>query len=635
MSTITAGVPRYSPVGLISAAVLTLGAGAIHLAVMPEHLEEYLPFGLFFLVVAAAQIVAAPLLLVRPSRRLAVGVAVGSLALVALWLISRTAGLPVGHEPWRPEEVGVPDVACVLLEGLGAVVALALAIRGRRPRRRRPVRTPVAAAPVVLLATMVTVVGVGTGASGMPMAFSAAPPGDVAGGISVTDLVAGPGPQPVKEFTLTARDAVIDGRPAETYDGAVPGPELRVTQGDRVRVTLVNRLAVATTVHWHGVRVPDAADGVAGMTQDAVAPGASYTYEFVASDAGTFWYHSHQDTGNQLPAGLFGALVVEPPDGHTAEEVDRTVLLHNSAGDRGRVAVNGTAGDLHVDARPGQTVRLRIIDAVSAGMDGAAEAPVLLGAPYRVVALDGNDLVGPTPLGPQRLQLGMGQRADLVFTMPASGAVRLIDSRIPGTPSPLQGFFGAPAEAGETVTVGDGALPPAVDPLTLPIFDPLTYGAPTSDPGAADPTTGPADITAPVVLAEGPGFHDGAIQLVHSINGAASPEVPPIEVREGQLVRLHVVNTTGEFHPMHLHGHVMTVLDVDGRAPTGSPVHADTVLLGPHQTADVAFRADNPGIWMLHCHVLVHASMGMSMSINYRGVTTPFEMGSHSGNVPE
>jgi FtsP/CotA-like multicopper oxidase with cupredoxin domain len=630
MSTITASTPRYSPVGLLSAAVLTLGAGAIHLAVMPEHLEEYLPFGLFFLVVAVAQIGAAPVLLIRPSSRLAVGVAVASLALVGLWLLSRTTGLPVGPEPWSPEEVGLPDVMCVLLESAGALVAVALAIRGRRPRRRRPVCTPLALVPVVLLATVATVVGVGTGASGMPMAFSAAPPADVPGGISVTDLVAAPGPQPVEEFTLTAQDSVIDGQPAETYDGTVPGPELRVTLGDRVRVTLVNQLSVATTVHWHGVRVPNAADGVAGMTQDAVAPGDSYTYEFVATDPGTFWYHSHQDTGNQLPAGLFGALVVEPPGGRTAEEVDRTVLLHNSTGDRGLVAVDGTAGDLHIDARPGQTVRLRIIDAVSSGMDGATEAPVLLGAPYRVVALDGNDLVGPTPLGPQRLQLGMGQRADLVFTMPASGAVRLIDSRIPGATSLLQGFFGSPAAARETVTIGDGALPPAVDPLTLPIFDPLTYGTP-----APDPTTGPADVTAPVVLAEGPGFHDGEIQLVHSINGAASPEVQPIEVREGQLVRLHAVNTTGEFHPMHLHGHVMTVLDVDGRAPTGSPVHVDSVLLGPHETVDVAFLADNPGIWMLHCHVLVHASMGMSMSINYSGVSTPFEMGSHSGNVPE
>lgn len=138
-----------------------------------------------------------------------------------------------------------------------------------------------------------------------------------------------------------------------------------------------------------------------------------------------------------------------------------------------------------------------------------------------------------------------------------------------------------------------------------------------------------------MVLGEGPGFHDGGVALVHTINGAASPDVPPIVVHTGQLVRLHMVNDYGEFHPMHLHGHVFSVLDVDGSRPQGSPVHLDTVLVGPHQTVDVAFLADNPGLWMLHCHVLVHASMGMSMMINYAGVTTPFEMGGRSGNVPE
>jgi FtsP/CotA-like multicopper oxidase with cupredoxin domain len=194
----------------------------------------------------------------------------------------------------------------------------------------------------------------------------------------------------------------------------------------------------------------------------------------------------------------------------------------------------------------------------------------------------------------------------------------------------LEGFFGSPPATGETVTVGDGNTPMAVDPSTFPVFDPLTYGT-----RAPDPQTGPANVTAPVVLAEGPGFHDGGIALVHTINGAASPEVPPIVVHDGDLVRLHMVNDTGEFHPMHLHGHTMSILGVDGHAPQGSPIRQDTVLLGPHQTVDVAFRADNPGLWMLHCHVLVHASMGMSMTINYAGMTTPFEMGSRSGNVPE
>jgi len=621
---------RYSPVGLAGAALLTAGAAFIHLAVVPEHLDEYPLFGVFFLVVGLVQLAAALAVALTPNRPRLLAVAAGTLALVAVWVGSRTVGLPVGPEPWEPEPVGVPDVLCEALQLMSLAVLGGLIARGPRVRVGHPARTALAAAPIALLVAAATFAGAGAGLSGMPEAFSAAPASADPAGTPVTALVAPPSAAPVKAFTLTARTEVIGGQLAYTYNGTVPGPELRVAQGDRVRVTLVNELPVATTLHWHGVRVPNAEDGVAGLTQDAVAPGQSFVYDFVAADAGTFWYHSHQDTGNQIPAGLFGALVVEPSGGRVAEDVEHTVLLHNGPADTHAVGVNGTTGDLALPARPGQRVRLRIIDAVSPEMDGAAEAPVLVGAPYQVVALDGHDITGPELLGPQRLALGMGQRVDLVFTMPASGAVRLVDSRIPGTPSALQGFFGSPRRADETVTLGSGAPPAAVDLVHLPVFDPLRYGV-----AGPDPDTGPAAMTAPVVLGERPGFHDGAIQLVHSINTFASPDVPPITVHFGQLVRLHLVNNTGEFHPMHLHGHVMSVLDVDGRTPLGSPPRLDTVLLWPRQSIDVAFLADNPGIWMLHCHVLVHASMGMSMTVNYVGITTPFTMGSRSGNVAE
>lgn len=626
---------RHAPVGLAAAALLTAGAGVIHLAVVPEHVDEYTLFGVFFLIVGLAQLgVALGVALAASQRRLA-ALAVLTAALVGLWAVSRTLGLPVGPEPWQPEPIGVSDTICEVLQITSLAVLGGLIRRGRRVRMPRPARTTLGVAAVALLVAMATFAGAGAGLSGMTGAFSSTPSSADPGGTPVTALVTPPstvlGPAPVKTFTLTARSAVLGGQLAYTYNGTVPGPELRVTQGDRVRVTLLNELPVATTLHWHGVRVPNAEDGVAGLTQDAVPPGQSFSYEFVANDAGTFWYHSHQDTGNQIPAGLFGPLVVEPLGGRVGEDVEHTVLLHNGPPGAHAVAVNGTTGVLALPARPGQTVRLRVIDAVAPNMDGTAEAPVLLGVPYRVAALDGHNLTGPGLLGPQRLALGMGQRVELVFTMPASGAVRLIDSRIPGAPSVLQGFFAQPERADETVTLGDGTPPANVDVASLPVFDPLRYGAPSPDPNTRTPTA----VTAPVVLGERPGFHDGAIQLMHTVNGAASPEVPPITVRQGQLVRLHLVNDTGEFHPMHLHGHIMSVLEVDGHPPLGSPVRLDTVLVWPRQTVDVAFLADNPGIWMLHCHVLVHASMGMSMTVNYAGITTPFTMGSRSGNVPE
>jgi FtsP/CotA-like multicopper oxidase with cupredoxin domain len=100
-------------------------------------------------------------------------------------------------------------------------------------------------------------------------------------------------------------------------------------------------------------------------------------------------------------------------------------------------------------------------------------------------------------------------------------------------------------------------------------------------------------------------------------------------------VRLHIVNDTAEYHPMHLHGHVLSILSIDNRPVAGSPLHLDSVLVGPHQTIDAAFAANNPGVWMFHCHVLLHAGMGMTTSVNYVGYSTPFEMGTQSGNMPE
>jgi FtsP/CotA-like multicopper oxidase with cupredoxin domain len=621
---------RPGPALLFGAALLTAGPAAIHLAVAPMHFQEWVPFGLFFVAAGALQLAAAAAMLLRPSRRLFLAAGAGTLGVIALYLVSRTTGVPVGPLPWRPEMVGVPDVACTAMEVVSLPLFAIAAFRRPRARRRHPVRVALAAAPATLLTIALTYVGTGTAAAGMPVAYNVSPmvPGQPS--TSVDLLTAAPGDEPVRSFTLTAEVAHMDGVDAWTYDGTVPGPELRVVQGDRLRVTLVNHLPASTTIHWHGVPgLPNADDGVAGITQQAVPPGHSMTYEFVVSAPGTYWYHSHQDTGNQLSRGLYGALVVEPRTGPT-EDRDYTVVLHN--GVAGGVAANGAA-DLRLDARPGETVRLRVVNAVAPGMDGTPEAPVLVGAPYRVVALDGRDLNQPQLLGPQRISIGMGQRADLVFTMPASGAVRLVDtesqSHSSGVQSAIAGLAGAARLP--VVTVGDATPPPVTHLDALPAFDPLDYGAPAADPVAA------AHVGAsyPIVLTEQPGFHGGTVQLVHEINGAASPNIPPIVVHEGQVVRLHIVNDTAEYHPMHLHGHTMSVLSRNGRPVTGSPVRLDTVLVGPHETWDVVFLADNPGLWMFHCHVLLHASFGLTMSIDYAGITTPYSMGTHSGNMPE
>ena len=619
----TAARPTYASVTLYTAVFFTLGAAAIHFVVAPPHLREYLPSGAFFLAVAGLQTICAIEMLARPTRRLALWLTAGSMALVALWFASRTVGLPLGATPGTPEDIGLTDVLCVIMETLAAVLFMAVAVRRPRRRMRRVWLRAIAAAPSAMLSMALSGVAVAAATSGMPASVSAAPHLSSDQTVSVAQLTEQPGPEPVDRFTLTAQVDQVDGQTARTFNGSIPGPELRVRQGDRVQVTLVNRLPESTTLHWHGLRLPNAMDGVAGMTQDAVPPGQSFTYEFVAREAGTYWYHSHQQTGQQLPRGLFGALIVE--QGPPTQDRDYTVLLH---GTPGHVRI----GNTRLEALPGESVRLRIIDAVAPGMDGGPETPVLLGAPFRVAALDGRDLNEPTLLGATRVPLGMGQRADLVFTMPPAGQVELRLAELQGQTSFVQHVFerlSPPDAPSDVVTIGEGAAPEPTDLLATPMFDLLSYGAPDSQAAM------PFDRTTSMVLDAQPGFRDGRPELVHTIDGFASPWAPPLQVTEGQRVLLHVVNNTDEYHPMHIHGHVFTVVSRNGESATGSAVRLDTLLVGPHESWDVAFVADNPGIWMIHCHVLLHAEMGMSMALNYTGVSTPFEMGTRTGNLPE
>jgi FtsP/CotA-like multicopper oxidase with cupredoxin domain len=607
--------------------MLTLAAGAIHLSVVQGHLDEFVPFGLLFIVAGLGQMALAVFTVERPTARLFAAGIISTLGLLAVWALSRTLGLPVGPEAWRPEALGFPDCVAASFELVSVVLFGLFVIRGPRQLQAGWSRAIyLTTVPSLLLVSALAFVGVETAINTEPMSMnmSLAQPGP--GTVSVQSLIEPPGPEPVHSFTLTAQVDSIDGHSAWTYNGTVPGPELRVIQGERVRVTLNNELPDATSIHWHGLRLPNAEDGVAGLTQDAVPPGSSFTYEFVAREPGTYWYHSHQDTSKQIPRGLYGALVVEPIGGSNYDR-DYAVSLgdvydHNDAD---LIAANGDTGELHLDAGPGELVRLRVINAAQSDMPGFPEYAVLEGAPYTVIALDGHDLNGPQRLDAEILPIGSGQRMDLVFRMPPSGQVRLIDAGLTpvGRPS---------SNRGESVGLGDGAAPALDDVGQLPTFDFTTYGTPTSDP-ILERTT--FDVDQELRISSTHGFRDGSVEAIHMLNGQASPGAAPIVVREGQVVRLRFVNETDEFHPMHLHGHVFTIVSKNGTPLAGSPIHQDSVLVGPRETWEVAFVADNPGLWMLHCHVLIHAAFGLDMMVTYEGVWTPYEAGTRSGNRAE
>lgn len=185
--------------------------------------------------------------------------------------------------------------------------------------------------------------------------------------------------------------------------------------GDLVEVRFRNEsVSDGATLHWHGVDVPNGEDGVAGVTQDAVMPGEEFVYRFVLEDAGTYWYHSHQVSHEQVRKGLFGTLVVQPRGG-VEQDVEAVAVTHTF----GVRTLNGREGDVPVVAEPGDTVRLRVVNTDNALVELWADAP------YRVLAIDGFDLVGPTEVEDQALTLTAGARADLEVTVPDADAVRV------------------------------------------------------------------------------------------------------------------------------------------------------------------------------------------------------------------
>jgi FtsP/CotA-like multicopper oxidase with cupredoxin domain len=454
--------------------------------------------------------------------------------------------------------------------------------------------------------------------------------------MSVTDLRNEDSGEPDRRFTLTAQKTRVELSSdktvqAWTLDGKAPGPELRARQGDLVEVTLINKdIEAGVTIHWHGIDVPNAEDGVAGLTQDAVKPGERHSYRFRAEQAGTFWYHSHQVSSLQVRKGLFGAFVVEPREHEPEDVLDITLPAHTwfeSAGDEvvgtGSLAYSmvTSLGDDDTLRRkavsPGTPVRLRLINTSGYNMTFT-----LTGTPFRVTAIDGADIHAPSSLEDARLELAAGGRYDVQFSMP-DRAVRLAIPEDVNVSEPN-------LEVGLLLSRdGTGEVPSVVDG---PSFKPSEYASPKSTPFG---TRSDFDREFVQVFDTRLGFYDGKFRPLWATNGEVFPNTPMLMVREGDLVKVTFVNRSLMEHPMHLHGHHVLVLSRNGQPVTGSPWWADTLNVEPGEMYEVAFRADNPGIRMDHCHVLDHAAEGMMMHLVYEGVVTPFEAGDATGNRPE
>jgi FtsP/CotA-like multicopper oxidase with cupredoxin domain len=406
------------------------------------------------------------------------------------------------------------------------------------------------------------------------------------------------------------------------YNGMVPGPEIRVRQGERLRVAVENRLDEETTVHWHGLRVPNAMDGVPYLTQKPIAPGEPFIYEFDAPDAGTYWYHPHQRSFEQVGRGLAGPLIVEERD---PVRVDRDIvwmlddwrLMQDAqispdfgnmmdASHNGRVGntvtINGRIPETFA-VRSGERIRLRLINAANArifGLEFAGHRPV-------VVAYDGQPVEPHEPDG-GRVVLGPAMRADVILDLPGRPGerftvtdtfyrglgYRLVDFVYEGTPLRNRLLDAPLALAANTM--------PEPDLRTAERHE-VTFGG-----GMMGGMMGGGMMGGGMMDPRGM-MHNG-IWTINGVSATGHVHDPFLNLKLGGSYVLAMHNNTAWHHPIHLHGHSFRVIGRDGK-PTRYREWQDTVLMSPRERVEIAFVADNPGDWMFHCHILEHQAAGM------------------------
>ncbi len=365
---------------------------------------------------------------------------------------------------------------------------------------------------------------------------------------------------------------LLEAKPTEAgrlaYGGRVPGPLIRIRHGGTVAATLRNGLARPTTITWHGVRIVDAMDGVAGLTQAAVPPGGSFDYRFTPPDAGTFWYHPHAapEAAEQTARGLHGVLIVDETAPPAVDEDILLVLADASPDPAAAVTVNGAATAPDRVARPGARVRLRLVNACIARVCIVA----IVGATPSVVAIDGQPSELFQPAG-GTVPLVPGATFELMLDLPvAVGAkVGLV----------LHGG-GTGAETTLLAVATAGPPLPAKPPIARLPPNPLLPQRIALERASRH------DVT---LAAAGAGW---------SVNGVVGmPGKPLFSVAWGTPVVLTFRNRSDVAQAMHVHGHCWRLLhDLDDG---WDPYWRDSVLLAPGKGKHVAFVADNPGRWAL------------------------------------
>ena len=431
-------------------------------------------------------------------------------------------------------------------------------------------------------------------------------------------------------------------------------------------VEVVNQLPVPTSIHWHGLVLPNLMDGVPFVTQDPIPPGGSRRYNFPLQQSGSYWMHSHY--GLQEQQLLSASMVIRSPKQSKVADAEFTVMLSAFSFTSSKDILKGLTGkksamngknrdtmsdsqpmspagqkeslvvqqwdktskrlvarevqaalpDIDVkynallanrrtiddpqvfEAKPGQSVLLRLMAAASA-TNFFIDIGKLDGT---IVATDGEDV---QPLKGNFFQLSLAQRLDLLVTIPETGGVFPI----------LALGEGASLQTGVLLSTPGTKIPKR--PLAL---------RPQRKMGGLD-NTQEIHLRAKEPLADKPVQRSlpsvlGGDMMTYTwtINGATYPNRNSLNVKEGERVELVISNKTGMSHPMHLHGHVFEVTEIDGQKITGAK--RDTILIPPKSTIKVAFDANNPGVWAYHCHILYHLATGMFTVLKYENADTKY-----------
>ncbi|WNF20890.1 multicopper oxidase family protein [Mesobacillus jeotgali] len=459
---------------------------------------------------------------------------------------------------------------------------------------------------------------------------------------------------------------------ALTFNGSVPGSQIRVKQGEKLKINLKNELNEPISIHWHGITVPNEMDGIPGVTQNAVQPGESFTYEFTPEDPGTYMYHTHQNAVEQMDKGLYGSFIVEPndksydrdytlmldewmskpeeaessmegmdhgnmdSDEDSDKETDSGGMDHGDMGSNENESmdgmeemghdmsaydiftINGKSGNSiePLKVKEGEKVRIRLVN-----VGYMSHKIHLHGHDFKVAAIDGQELNKPKELKDQVISIAPGERYDIEFTANNPGEW-FIECH-----GDMEGSSGMNTKIQyENSTDSADKSNKSED---LPEFSYMNYGGSEKGEFSLDQKY---DIEYKMDLNT---TMDGN-EMAYTINGKTFPETDSINVEEGDLVKVTLTNNSMmDDHPMHLHGHFFQVLSKNGKPVEGAPIMKDTINLKPGDEYVVAFKADNPGNWLFHCHDLHHATAGMVNMVKYDGFKVNFIPDPDANNKPE